>query len=372
MINNNTSLDITYIKDFVSNLKNEEYDYLVYFLKNKNSDKNFNTTQNLLTANELLIIETWLFEQIEKSKNSKTRLARKKIWGIFIFLRYAALTPAEIFSLTEKNFDFANGCIQLTAQNPRVIKLPLNVCRRLQKVFTASEFPPDLKFPLRSDSGFLRRSLQRCAARCALAKGLVNARTIRNSRLQELKSLGLPTLALNILTAKACTKHTDPFQIKMATQLLQEYCQMESPIKTSARNVFQGRVESIEHAGFMVRVTIRTSGGLNIAALITDKSYYRLQIMPGKILTASIKAPWVTVQPLLEDKTDLLTSQENTFIGSIETVRSDALLSEITAVLADGSLVCSLQEKTSYLPKAGDRVFVLIKALAVVLHADLG
>lgn len=158
----------------------------------------------------------------------------------------------------------------------------------------------------------------------------------------------------------------------MIKKLLQEYCQMESPLKTSARNVFQGRVQSLKQTGFMVRVSLRTSGGMNIEALITDKSCQRLQIVPGKILTASIKAPWVNIQPMPEDSARQHSSHENTFVGTVETVRSDTLLAEITAVLADGSLVCSLQEAGPLLPQVGDRVLVLIKALAVVLHADLG
>ena len=78
------------------------------------------------------------------------------------------------------------------------------------------------------------------------------------------------------------------------------------------------------------------------------------------------------MQPMLEHAAGFLASQENSFIATVETVRTDTLLSEITAVLSDGSLVCSLQGRSPDLPKPGDRVFVLIKALAVVLHADLG
>ena len=371
MQNTNKNIDKARITEFISRLNIDEYNYLMYYLKS--NDKIYNIKQGILSASELLMIETWLFEHIENAKNNKTRLARQKIWAIFIFLRYAALAPAEIFTLTENHLDLANGIIHVTGRHSRIIYLPFSVCRRLRKIFAAGELSSHQTYPLRCDSGFLRHSLKRCAVGCALEKGLVNARTIRNSRLCELKNLGLPHLALDILTGIAgSAKNANQDHLKMSKRLLQEYCQMESPMKTSARNVFQGRVQSVKQAGFMVRVSIRTCGGLNIAALITDKSYQRLQIEPGKILTASIKAPWVNVQPMLEDTATLLSSHENSFIGTVETVRTDTLLAEITAVLADGSIVCSLQEIGPFLPKTGDRVFVLIKALAVVLHADLG
>ena len=364
------NINSAHIIEFIKNLTIQEYEYLTFYLKSNRASP---TTPHLLSRSELLTIETWLFEQRENARNSKTRRARTKIWAIFIFLRYAALTVAEIFALTEKDFDLNNDCIHILGKSPRIIYLPRSVSRRLRSFLASGELAPDQRYPLSCDSGFLRHSFLRCAKNCGLTRGLVNARCIRNSRLQELKRLGLPSLALDILTGKSIlTKTADQLQLSMSQQLLQEYCQMENPMKTSARNVFQGRVESLEQSGLMVRVRLRTNGGLTISALITDKSCQRLQIVPGKILTASIKAPWVIVQPMQEHAASVLASQENSFIATVETVRTDTLLSEITAVLSDGSLVCSLQGRSPDLPKPGDRVFVLIKALAVVLHADLG
>lgn len=67
-------------------------------------------------------------------------------------------------------------------------------------------------------------------------------------------------------------------------------------MKTSARNVFQGRIVALRQSGLLVEAILSTAGGLRVAALITDESYRSLALEEGKLVNASVKAPWVMIE----------------------------------------------------------------------------
>ena len=366
----------TRIQAFVDTLSLAERNYLLSLLSFDSihtSATPLQADEKILSTDELLVIETWLYEHLQAAKNNKNRLPRLRIWGIFIFLRYAGLRLQEIFTLGTDDLLLQDEAVSVSGANPRTIYLPSQICHRVRALLHPGTIPPKDDNPLRCDPGYLRRTFQKCSAACQLGTGLVNARTIRLSRLAELNRMKLPVQALQFFSGarKASDAQTD----QQLTRLLKECTQKESLMKTSARNLFRGRVTALEANGFMVRVHLKTAGGLSITAIITDTSNRRLQIVPGSILTATVKAPFVSVHRLVhstETATGLLTSETNCFPAQVETVRSEPLMTEITAVLPDGSLACSLQETLPKPPEKGERVFVHFKALAVVLHRDLG
>ena len=164
-------------------------------------------------------------------------------------------------------------------------------------------------------------------------------------------------------------KDIDPSQDHSSRMLLDDlkkFSQMETPLHTSARNVFQGRVYAVEPSGIMVCIRLKTAAGLSIVSLITDQSCTRLGIHKDTLVTASIKAPWVSVFPHKEE----FNVQENCFPATIFKIRKDPLLTELSALLDEGSTVCSLTSAPCYF-KETDRVYVTFKSLAVVLHTDL-
>ena len=99
-------------------------------------------------------------------------------------------------------------------------------------------------------------------------------------------------------------------------------------MKTSARNVFQGRITSLRQTGILVEVAMRTAGGLRIVALITDESCRTLALAEGKLVNASVKAPWVLVTPGELSK-NTAPPAENCFVGVVERVREDQVVAEV-------------------------------------------
>lgn len=143
-------------------------------------------------------------------------------------------------------------------------------------------------------------------------------------------------------------------------------------MKTSARNVFQGRITSLRQTGIMVEVVLRTAGGLRIVSLITDESCRTLALTEGKLVNASVKAPWVLVSPG-EFAKNSPPPAENCFLGVIEKVREDQMVAEVVVALAEGSLVCAIQScclESSGAFKVGQKATVLFKSFSVILNLD--
>ena len=315
-----------------------------------------------LSGSELLSVETLLYERVQEVPPSARRVARIRLYAIFILLRYGALRLPEISALTSADLSLENDCVTVKdASHPRTVCLPPTICRRLRALFSPGFFP-FVDSPLRINPATVRHAFARCARICRLSPGLCNARTIRASRVSELEHLGLPFPLVQVYLGRSHRALSESDR-----ELLTSLCRKETPLLTSARNVFQGRVDEVQETGIMVRVRLKTSSGLAVTSLITDQSCRRLGIVRGRLLSASIKAPWVSIQ-----RRAVCSGSDNLFQARVSTVRHDAFFAEVTAVLADGSLVCALETSLVDLPEPDERVLVAIPPLAVVLHADFG
>ena len=113
-----------------------------------------------------------------------------------------------------------------------------------------------------------------------------------------------------------------------------------------------------------------TAGGLRVTAMITDESCKSLGLSKDMLVTASIKAPWIIIEPDQgQDKPPVAT--RNCFRGTVERVRQDEMLAEILVNLPDGSQACALHVRgESPIPPVGSSVWVIFKALSVILTLD--
>lgn len=66
-------------------------------------------------------------------------------------------------------------------------------------------------------------------------------------------------------------------------------------MKISARNQLQGTVESASLGAVMAEVVVRLNSGEHVVAAITAESANRLQLAPGKRVTAIIKSTEVMI-----------------------------------------------------------------------------
>lgn len=141
-------------------------------------------------------------------------------------------------------------------------------------------------------------------------------------------------------------------------------------MKTSARNVFRGKVTSVKKGMILEEVVLETSGGHTVVAVITDDSARSLGVEVGKEFTAIAKAPLVI---LAKADQAAVTSARNRFLGTITAVEEGQVAVEVTGRLDDGTAMCSIitRESVKNLDlKVGGRIWFLIKAFSVILVAD--
>ena len=326
-----------------------------------------------ISPQELLSAESWLWERAAAARGPREKRPRLRMWLIFMLLRYAALRLVEIFALDSPDLDLQEGVIWVKGPCARTVPLPLAVSRRLRRGLEDPGLFPAGREPMRCDASYVRRSLQECGAACGLPKGLLSARSLRHSRALELGRQGLPLPVVDIFLGRRAGPGQSGivrYDPQGAQRLLREQLQRERPMKTSARNVFQGRIVSLRQSGLLVEVILSTAGGLRVAALITDESYRSLALEEGKLVNASVKAPWVMVET---GAPAAASGAENRFTAVVERVREDGMVMEILAALPEGSQICALQSKnpdTNAPLRAGDTITVSFKAFSVILSLD--
>jgi len=66
-------------------------------------------------------------------------------------------------------------------------------------------------------------------------------------------------------------------------------------MEISARNVFEGKIESVEVGAVMANVKIKIESPQLITAIITKESVEKLNLKPGDIASAIIKSTEVMV-----------------------------------------------------------------------------
>lgn len=367
-----------------------------------------------LDQQSLAAVESRLWERMETASGPRWRRPRLRIWLIFMLLRYGGLRLVEIFALRPTDVDLREGLIYVNGAAQRTVPLPPAVAGRLRRVLEDPTLFCEKTTLVVCDAGYVRRCLLECSAECGLPTGLLNARALRANRALELGRQGLPLPVLEYFLGRSVGPRPGLMRCDApaALDMLREHLQVERPVKTSARNVFQGRIVSLRSAGLLVEVVLAAVGGLRITAIITDESLRNLDLREGTPVNAGVKAPWVIVEPRpvrtvggpegadkigeigeigeicsapdaqSNAKPDAMSvakpgactapTAENCFPAVVTRVREDDLVAEITATLSDGSPVCALVSKGAgvSLPQAGDKVLVHFKAFAVIISRD--
>lgn len=338
----------------------------------QHQDKDLTRDSLRIGQQELLAAETKLREKLDQAEDTRERRSRLRAWLIFMLLRYGALRLVEIFALGQEHFDLANGWINVPGQFARQIPLPADAWRRIRLCLLESHSLTGMNELLRCDASHVRRSLARLGASLHLPPGLLSVRNIRHSRAIELARQGMPLPVLDFFLGRRTIQGLVHCDGENARQIITKHVRSENVTKTSARNVFVGRIISLRQAGLLVDVTITTAGGLRVSSLITDESYRNLGLVEGMLINASVKAPWVLVS-----KAGGTQGAENSYQAVVEQIRNDDVVTEILASLPDGSLICALQTasvqlatgggQTSESLAPGDRVTVCFKAFSVIL-----
>ncbi|OFE11093.1 hypothetical protein PHACT_14630 [Pseudohongiella acticola] len=138
-------------------------------------------------------------------------------------------------------------------------------------------------------------------------------------------------------------------------------------MRSSARNVLWGTVDSVLDGGVSSEVNVRLSGGDSLHAIVTRESAQELALAPGSEVQAIIKASWI-ILALAEDTTR--TSARNRLCGSVTRIVPGEVNAEVVLALAGGNTLAVIITRQSLDELAlieGTQVCALIKASHIIL-----
>ena len=138
-------------------------------------------------------------------------------------------------------------------------------------------------------------------------------------------------------------------------------------MKSSARNVLRGVVESVTEGAVNAEVTLSIGGGAAIVAVVTRQSIADLGLANGVPAMALINASFII---LAADDGGLKTSARNSLGVQIIAIDRGAVNDEVTLEIADGktlSATITHESVTSLGLEVGSKVRALIKASHVIL-----
>ncbi len=138
-------------------------------------------------------------------------------------------------------------------------------------------------------------------------------------------------------------------------------------MRSSARNVLLGTVDSVRDGGVNTEVSLRLSGGDALHAIVTRESARDLALAPGCEVQAIIKASWI-ILALADDA--LGTSARNRLCGSVTRIVSGEVNAEVVLALAGGNtlaVIITRQSLDELGLTEGTEVCALIKASHIIL-----
>ncbi|WP_300669971.1 TOBE domain-containing protein [Desulfoluna sp.] len=318
---------------------------------------------------QLAALEGAFRDWVKTARRADTRESRKRIFCIFLLIRYSGARLGEILGIASREqLDLTGHTIRVgnDASGYREVQIPPHGCLEIQETL-----PPSETEPFHVDAGHVRRKFYERAEVCGLDKAMGSPNVIRRSRAVELLRSNLPLPVVQKMLGHSTAGLTAgwlDFSDQDMRRVVEQVTQRESNIKTSARNSFVGKVTCILAGDIQSVVTLATLGGYTLTAIITNESADRLSLQPGTLLTAEVKAPWVMIAA---GSTLPATSCANALKGTVIRILSGKSTTELILSLSDGTEVCALMTRPSEEALAlgkGDEAWALIDAFSVILR----
>lgn len=293
---------------------------------------------------------------------------RRRLHFVYLLIRHGGLRLGEALALDDrKDLVFSTNTVHVGTD--RDIQMPAEVMARLLRLHEDPELAEVRGRIARVDPGYVRKNFYAVAASCGLDRSLAGPRVLRHSRGAELLNRGIPVTIvqkfLGLLSPVQAVQLKD-FQDDEARQILHAHLRRETLRHTSARNVFAGTISHIESNETMAIVTLNSLSDLQVVASVSMESLKSLSLHRGQTVSATVKAPWVTLSP--EGTT---TSMANNFPGTVLFVREGSLEASVRVRLDDGTGMAALMglEAVRRLDlRQGSRCTVSFSLMAVVIN----
>ncbi len=316
----------------------------------------------------------------KESRRPDIRLSRKRIWIIFLLIRYTGARLNEVLALNPfEDIDFNRRVVCFGKSGDgknlkkREVQLPESVFNDIRSALTDADFKEFLTQLFRVDPGHVRRKFYERALSCGFSPAQGAPDAIRKARGVELIQGNVPLPVVQQILG-----HSTPnlaasyvkFSDKDMGQLANYFIEKESRKKTSARNMFFGKICAIRKGDIQSIVTILTIGEYTITTVITNDSLERLCLKPGLPVAAEVKAPWIL---LLKSDDDPQCSAENRLTGTVVRILEGEINMEFVIRISDGTSLCAVTTRDTGRRLGileNDVVWAVFSSIAVILHVD--
>ncbi|MGO9951846.1 MAG: TOBE domain-containing protein [Dissulfurispiraceae bacterium] len=324
-------------------------------------------------------VEQSFREWVTASRRADVRLARRRILLIFLLIRYTGAKLNEVSGLDPfHDIDHERQSVFFRnsdggGQTAREVQISEALSREISSMLDEPDFAASIRDTFSIDPAFVRRKFYERTQACGLPKRLGGPEMIRKARGTELMQGNVPLPAVQKMLGHSTPNLTSSyisFSEDEIRQVTRYFMEKESSRKTSARNFFFGKIKAIKRGDIQSQVELVTVEGYQITTIITNDSMGRLGLTVGKLITAEVKAPWVSLQ---KGDTEPESSADNRFKGIIEQISSGAVNTEYVVRISDRIELCSVVSTGSSQPldlRKGDTIWVLFNCYSVVLHID--
>ena len=314
------------------------------------------------------------------SRRPDIGLSRRRVFLIFLLIRYTGARLNEVLGLDLKDdlgskkrtVRFKKG-VGPGEPAHREVQIPETVSAEVQGILTSLGPRNADRWTLKLDPAHVRRKFYERAEAVGLPRELGAPEVIRRSRAVELMQGNVPLPVVQKILGHS-TPNLAASYVNFSEEDMRRaeafFVDRENRRRTSARNAFFGKIETLHKGDIQAWVEISTPGGCRIRAVITNHSLDRLGLKRGALVAAEVKAPWVTIHRSANDPE---CSADNVLGGTVEKISRGKVTAEIVARIADGTEICSIVTEQSLKMlglRLADRVWVAFNAFTVVLHAD--
>jgi len=337
-------------------------------------------SERCLDAQQLYELEQSFRQWAKSSSRKDIQNSRKRILLIFLIIRYTGARLNETLSLDlstdlndktseirfcRKHSGIDAGCREVRI--PEAVSLDIRVISsELQSVW-----PEDVM--LRVDPAHIRKNFYKRAESIGIHSSLGAPEAIRKSRAVELMQSSMPLQVVQKILGQSTPNLTASFvefSESEISQVAQYFADRENTRKTSARNVFYGKISSLHKGTIQTAVEVITPSGNNVTSIITTNSLTRIGLKPGMLVTAEVKAPLIQ---LCKNQNAPKCSAENVFQGTVCEITKSRTTSEVVARLSDGTELCAIiseKNRRTMNITDGDTLWMFFNGFSVVLHVD--
>ncbi len=317
----------------------------------------------------------------EAASGLQRRLSRKRVLLIFLLIRYTGGRLNEVLRLDSAgDIDFCSHVVRLRKSGDekeagagREVQVPEAVTGEIQA--TLVDF--DRHYPqggiFKVDPAHVRRKFYACAEAAGYARELGTPEAIRRARAVELMQGNVPLPVVQKIlghaTPNLAAAYVD-FSQEEIRRVERFYIERENRRKTSARNAFYGKIDTIQRGDVQAMLEVVSVEGRRITALITGYSLDKLGLRAGMLIVAEVKAPWVT---LVKSASEPVCTAENRLRGTVARIVRGKLVTEVDVRVSDTIELCAIITEAGRRRlglKENDALWAIFSAAAVVIHAD--